>query len=64
MQSGRPIAQVARELGINEGTPGNWIARDPQVRGGADRALSKSEREELHRRRELAEALMERDVLE
>jgi transposase-like protein len=25
IQSGRPVAQVARELGINEGTLGNWV---------------------------------------
>lgn len=25
IQSGRPITQVARELGINEGTLGNWV---------------------------------------
>lgn len=25
VQSGRPIAVVARELGINEGTLGNWV---------------------------------------
>ena len=28
-ESGKPIAQVARELGINEGTLGNWYARGP-----------------------------------
>lgn len=64
IESGRPIAQVARELGINEGTLGNWVARDRQARGGRDAALTGSEREELARlRRELAEAQMERDVL-
>ena len=26
-ETGKPIAQVARELGINEGTLGNWCAR-------------------------------------
>jgi transposase-like protein len=25
IQSGRPVAQVAGELGINEGTLGNWV---------------------------------------
>jgi transposase-like protein len=27
-ETGKPITQVARELGINEGTLGNWCARD------------------------------------
>ena len=27
-ETGKPIAQVARELGINEGTLGNWCAKD------------------------------------
>ena len=25
IESGRPIADIARELGINEGTLGNWV---------------------------------------
>ena len=64
VETGKPVAQVARELGINEGTLGNWVARDRQARGGADAPLAESEREELRRlRRELAETQMERDVL-
>lgn len=27
LESSRPIAEVARELGINEGTLGNWVAK-------------------------------------
>jgi transposase len=27
VETGKPIAQVARDLGINEGTLGNWCAR-------------------------------------
>jgi transposase len=27
-ETGKPIVQVARELGINEGTLGNWCARE------------------------------------
>ena len=28
-ETGKPIAQVARELGVNEGTLGNWVGADP-----------------------------------
>jgi transposase len=63
-ETGKPIAQVARELGINEGTLGNWCARDRRTRDGAGGALSEDERAELVRlRRENAELAMQRDVL-
>ncbi len=63
-ETGRSIAQVARELGINDGTLGNWVARDRRARGGGDGRLSDDERAELDRlRRENAELAMERDVL-
>jgi transposase len=63
-ETGKPIAQVARDLGINEGTLGNWIARDRQARAGGNGVLTEDERVELLRlRRENAELAMERDVL-
>ena len=62
-ETGKPIAQIARDLGINEGTLGNWVARDREARQGSD-GLSTSEVEELKRlRAEVAELRMERDVL-
>ena len=62
-ETGKPAAQVARDLGINEGTLGNWLARDREKNGG-DGALSPDEREELGRlRKRTAELEMERDVL-
>ena len=62
-ETGRPIAQVAEDLGINEGTLGNWVNADRRRRG--DRAeLREDERAELARlRKENAELAMERDVL-
>jgi transposase len=63
-ETGKPIAQVARELGINAGTLGNWVAQDRQRREDGQAPLSESERKELHRlRRENAQLAMERDVL-
>ncbi|HWM95578.1 MAG TPA: transposase, partial [Streptosporangiaceae bacterium] len=31
-ETGKPIAQVARELGIKEGTLGNWVGADRRRR--------------------------------
>ena len=63
-ESGRPIAQVARELGVNEGTLGNWVVKDRRKREGTDAALGVSERAELERlRKENVELRMQRDVL-
>jgi transposase len=62
-ETGKPIAQIARDLGINAGTLGNWVNADARRRGG-DGVLSEDERAELARlRRENAELAMERDVL-
>jgi len=63
-ETGKPIAVVARELGLNEGTLGNWVGKDRRARRGGDGPLSENERAELSRlRRENAELAMERDVL-
>jgi transposase len=62
-ETGRPIAAVARDLGVNEGTLGNWVARAREARDGTD-GLSRGDIEELKRlRAENAELRMERDVL-
>ena len=63
-ETGKPIAQVARDLGIVPGTLENWVARDRREREGGDGRLSEDERAELVRlRRQVAELRMERDVL-
>jgi transposase len=64
-ETGKPIAVVARDLGIHDGTLGNWVAQDRRARGeAAVGGLGEDERVELARlRRENAELAMERDVL-
>jgi transposase len=63
-ETGKPIAQVARDLGINAGTLGNWVEADRRRRDGGDGQLGEDERAELARlRKENAELAMERDVL-
>ncbi len=59
----KPIAQVARDLGVNEGTLGNWVNQARAARDGHGE-LAKDDYEELTRlRAEVAELRMERDVL-
>jgi transposase len=63
-ETGKPIARVARDLGVNEGTLGRWCVQDRRRRGGGDGELGESERQELIRlRKENAELVMQRDVL-
>ncbi|GGL21537.1 transposase [Mangrovihabitans endophyticus] len=64
-ETSKPIAVVARDLGVNAGTLGNWVNQDKQARGeAAGGGLSEDERAELARlRKENAELAMERDVL-
>ena len=62
-ETGKPIAQVARDLGINPGTLGNWVDKD-RVEHGEKHGLSVDERARLQQlERENAELRMERDVL-
>src|SRR3954453_17770062 len=64
VETGKPIAQVARELGVNEGTLGNWVAKARAAAGVGNGELSETERAELARlRRENTELRMQRDVL-
>lgn len=62
-ETGKPVAVVARDLGIHAGTLGNWVAKDKIDRGEVE-GLSGDERAELARlRAENVELGMERDVL-
>jgi transposase len=62
-ETGKPVAQIARDLGINSGTLGNWVNAD-RSRSGGDGMISEDERAELARlRKENAELAMRCDVL-
>jgi transposase len=62
VECSRPIAQVARELGINEGTLGNWVNQYRRNHVGDDPPLDVSERARLREaERELRELRMENE---
>jgi transposase len=62
LETGKPIAQIARQLGIHEGTLGNWV--DKRRKQNRPEGLSEFERDELRRLRdEVHELRMQRDVL-
>jgi transposase len=71
-ETGKPVAQVARELGISAYTLHNWVKADRKQAAGPEAGpLNDSEREELARLRaeraqwekDRTELEMERDVL-
>ena len=63
LESSRPIAAVARDLGINEGTLGNWVNKY-RSEHPASEELNISERARLKElEKENRELRMERDFL-
>ena len=61
--TGRPIAQIARELGIYDSTLGNWVRQDAIDRGERE-GLTTQERERLRQlEAENAKLRMERELL-
>ena len=64
ISSGRPMAEIARDLGINEGTLGNWVNTARKSGKLKDKPLETDERAELKELREENRRLkMERDFL-
>lgn len=64
VSSGRPVAQIARDLGINEATLGNWVNKSKNSEDTPDKPLSIDERAELKAaREEIRKLKMERDFL-
>lgn len=62
-EEGRPVAQVARELGIAESGVRRWLNQH-DVDGGRKEGLTSAEREELVKlRREVRTLRMERELL-
>src|SRR6266568_3179098 len=64
IETSRPIARVAKELGINEGTLGNWVSIYRREHAGEEPPLTVSERARLRElERETRELKMENEFL-
>jgi transposase-like protein len=62
IETSRPIAQVARELGIVEGTLGNWVNTYRREHAGEEPPLTLNERARLRElERETRELKVEND---
>ena len=61
--SGRPIAQIARELGIYDSTLGNWVRQDRIDRGEQDGLTSDQQARLRELERDNARLRMECDLL-
>jgi transposase len=65
--TGRPIAAIARELGVGESNLSYWLKQDEQGRAAADpgrfEAESAEARENAVLRRRVAELEVEREIL-
>ncbi|HZX53137.1 MAG TPA: transposase [Ilumatobacteraceae bacterium] len=59
----RSIADVARSIGVNEGTLGNWVAKARRERQIGQRVTVDDRAENTQLRAENAQLRMERDLL-
>lgn len=64
VSSGRPVAEIARDLGLNEGTLGNWVNTAKRSGSIKDKPLTLDERVHMKEFEEENRKLrMERDFL-
>ena len=63
IESGRPVSQVAKKLGINENTLHTWIAKYSKPRENAMRTMDYIYDENKRLKKELAHVTQERDLL-
>jgi transposase len=64
ISSGRPVAEIARDLGINEGTLGNWVNMAKKRGEVKDKPLDVDERARLKELEDEVRRLkMEREIL-
>jgi len=64
IETSRPITRVAKELGINEGTLGNWVSVYRREHAGEEPPITVSERVRLREtEREIRELKMENEFL-
>lgn len=64
IDTGRPIAHVAKEIGVGEALLGRWVAIERAKMDDPPPALDADERAELERlRREVTELRMDREFL-
>ena len=64
IETSRPIAQVAKELGVQEGTLGSWVARYRRDHVGDEPELNVTDRARLRElERETRELRMENEFL-
>ena len=64
IENSRPITQVARELGVNDGTLGSWVKQYRDEHSDEEPPLTPAERIQLaEAQRELRELRMENEFL-
>ena len=61
--SGRPIKEIARELGISDTTLGNWVRADAAKSATQKGTATEMDEEKKQLRRRVAELEKEREIL-